>query len=709
MRSKLFLITGLLLATLFLYGCTSESSPSENGGSVNQPIQTGKDFRAAATAEGSVLLDWEPVNGAEQYLVELQIGGDEFIPLGLFSADITSFEDVNLPPDTEFTYRLTVLSGGSQGKSQMIAVTTPAVPAAPIQVTLEFDQTPAAFDTSQFSAEGFDPSSIDPSFYENLFPTDESGEPITDGPGAFDPSMFMPQPVESYAVIGSAGGDVSVTGSNGVVYTLSIPPNALRMEVPITLLPISNIPDLPLSGGVGAAIFIEPEYLVFDVPATLTMTPPSGSSNLTTSPSDIVTGFAFESEGKEFHLYPRLLESPQASVNLRMAKPAAIAQQAGPLAEIARLQLEKAGGFGVGSGSAQEIKKVSKKQSLKSRNRTASQAAVAQIEELTPLLPIEELTPLSNLPPEAYSLARMGEAILQKANRSNDWGKFMETLEDFRVYMNSGGDKYNEGLNAKILEKLLQKAKALLDKNKGECLTPDDFKAQDLVERLSNPKDKFSKLLSGLFKEKYGQKLLDDLAYGMKTCRFELDLKSALTFDSGGSTMHVSNEFQKLPLQLSYLDGEIYLWGSSKMIFETRVTGPCPVTIKQYDSLYFVVEKLTPVFEGQRLSDLVMERYRVQGWKQMKSGSGKGGECGKVLQLQGGGDFWTGLFSIARISLDSMSLTGWEVKGNSANNGGALTARWTSVNPSFRPYNEDAKMSDDSKFTFRAIPYNRSK
>lgn len=38
----------------------------------------------------------------------------------------------------------------------------------------------------------------------------------------------------------------------------------------------------------------------------------------------------------------------------------------------------------------------------------------------------------------------------------------------------------------------------------GDCLSYDDFMAQYLVERLSNPKDQFSQILSTVFKVKNG-------------------------------------------------------------------------------------------------------------------------------------------------------------------------------------------------------------
>jgi hypothetical protein len=675
----------------------------------NQPeIQTS--IGMSATQDGaSIRLDWEPLSGAENYLLEILLADGSTVPVAYLSASSTSYQDSMVMAETEYTYRLTAISSGERGEVRQVKIKTLPSTKSPIQIAYELDQLAAVFDTSFLTDGNFDPTNLDPSMFTNMFPTDEAGAPILDGSAMMDPSSFIPQQIESTELIGPQGGEVSVTSSSGVKYTLSIPQDALRMEIPVTMQPVSSISNSPLSGGMNAAVIIEPAGMSLDIPATLTITPSESAAN-STSTELIVTGFAFQPEDGEFYLYPQLKDGSMAGRAVHLAKLAMVNPQAGPLAEIARLQIESGGGYGVGSGTASDIKSISQKSPSTSRQRTTQQAAVAELDELAPLFPPEELAPIPNLPPEAYSLAKIGEGIMQQAGRANDWSSFMETLENFRVYMNSGGDKYNKGLNEKILDSLVQIGKNLLEKNKGECLTPDDYKAQDLVERLINPKDKFSRSLSERFIQKFGQQLLDDLAMGKKACSFELDIKSSLTLDSNRSTLHVSAEATKIPLQLTYRDGEIYLWGSKRLKLKTQLSGICSSEIKQYDSLDFVVDRLDPVYEGQKVKDLVLRSYGVVGWQKLtgaRASSDK--DCPQFITISGGGDYWTGLFTTARITLDNTpTISHWQVKsGSNANE--SISASWESVVPSFTPLGSDGNMSEDSKLKFRAIPYKRTR
>ncbi len=77
----------------------------------------------------------------------------------------------------------------------------------------------------------------------------------------------------------------------------------------------------------------------------------------------------------------------------------------------------------------------------------------------------------------------------------------METLDKLTTYMNSEGGKFNKSLNEKIIASLVEKANKLLQKSKGDCLSEDDIKAQELLERLVNPKDDFSKTFSSEVQE----------------------------------------------------------------------------------------------------------------------------------------------------------------------------------------------------------------
>ena len=230
------------------------------------------------------------MDGAEQYLLEIQVG-DEYIPVANMPASRSSYQDDNVPPDTRFTYRISSLVAGQKQESKEITVETQAATIDPIQVGIEFDRSTPLFD---LDPNNFDPSTLDPN---------------TIDPNNFDPANFMAQPLEAEAEVGPEGGELTVTGSNGVVYTLIVPPNALRMQVPIKMKPISAISDLPLSGGLMAGVLIEPANLVFDIPVQINMLPPA---DFAAPAAPLVLAFSFDADGPEFHLYPVKTDSRRA-------------------------------------------------------------------------------------------------------------------------------------------------------------------------------------------------------------------------------------------------------------------------------------------------------------------------------------------------------------------------------------------------------------
>jgi hypothetical protein len=169
----------------------------------------------------------------------------------------------------------------------------------------------------------------------------------------------------------------------------------------------------------------------------------------------------------------------------------------------------------------------------------------------------------------------------------------------------------------------------------------------------------------------------------MKNCSFELTLNSKLTFTTEGSTLTtLANTPQKIPLFLIYSKGEIFLWGGGQMKLQDQVTGICSFPLKHYEVLTFMVQKLAPVYENGILTDFNMSGYSVQGWKKVVSIKSSGDDdCPTMVSLQGGGDFWTGLFTLAH---ESRSILGWKLHKDLAN-GSSLTATWVSSLPSFTP------------------------
>ena len=83
------------------------------------------------------------------------------------------------------------------------------------------------------------------------------------------------------------GATIEAVGSDGTEYRLTIPPDALMKPVIIVMTPIAAIPNLPLTDGLGAGIELLPDGLIFFKPASLEITPASGTV------PDTAVGFAF--------------------------------------------------------------------------------------------------------------------------------------------------------------------------------------------------------------------------------------------------------------------------------------------------------------------------------------------------------------------------------------------------------------------------------
>ena len=69
--------------------------------------------------------------------------------------------------------------------------------------------------------------------------------------------------------ITTAGGTLEATGSDGTVYELTIPADALLSDTTITLVPLAGVSGLDLSGGRFLGVQLEPDGLRLFQPATL--------------------------------------------------------------------------------------------------------------------------------------------------------------------------------------------------------------------------------------------------------------------------------------------------------------------------------------------------------------------------------------------------------------------------------------------------------
>jgi len=252
MKSKPLFIFVLSLVILSL-GCNivTGSIPASETTATGQPIvPKGKGpagLTAEATSADSVLLTWQPVSDATSYNISVSIEGGNAFPVMDISSSSTSYEDFLALPGSHLKYAVEALSdSGSIGQS-VIEVTTPERQPNPLTVDAKLDSSKTAS-----------------------------------------------------ATIGIEGGSITLQDAKGVGYTLDILAGALDIPTDITLTSVKNIGGWPLDGDMLGAVKLEPEGLVLNEMASLSITIPEG----TPSNGMYDLGFAFSGKGNEFHLKP---------------------------------------------------------------------------------------------------------------------------------------------------------------------------------------------------------------------------------------------------------------------------------------------------------------------------------------------------------------------------------------------------------------------
>lgn len=149
---------------------------------------------------------------------------------------------------------------------------------------------------------------------------------------AYDRSRSVTQ------IVLADGGTVTATGGDGTQFTLIVPVNSLLSAARITMTPVTAVGGLPLSGGLAAAVQLEPDGLRLFNMATLVIEPPQS-----VSPS-LETSFAWDQTGDDFHLFPMLPPSSIQRENVKASGP-----QLSPRGLV--FKLLHFSGYGVGSGT----------------------------------------------------------------------------------------------------------------------------------------------------------------------------------------------------------------------------------------------------------------------------------------------------------------------------------------------------------------------
>ena len=126
----------LIILVLFSLSCAALSQSVTNGFGFGGAT-TG--FSAEAPPYGSVKLKWDAVEGAQVYLLEHKLDGqDTFFPVMALNAAHTNYEDFLAPKDTKLTYRLQSFADGKPGAYSTASVTTAAVLPNPLTVQATF-------------------------------------------------------------------------------------------------------------------------------------------------------------------------------------------------------------------------------------------------------------------------------------------------------------------------------------------------------------------------------------------------------------------------------------------------------------------------------------------------------------------------------------------------------------------------------------------
>ena len=413
-------------------------------------------FTVAATSPISVQLTWSRVEGAQKYLIERNDAQTDYFPLGELSGETTSFEDFLVPSSTQVTYRIkTVTASGTSG-GKTVSLTTPQEFPNPLTVA-------ATFDT---------------------------------------------QNAQSQA-IGADGGNVSLTESKGVRYTLDIPAGALDNEVTFTLIPIQDIQGLPLSGGMTSGVRIEPEGLTFNESATLIIetTEADGADEM------MDMAFAFDGEGSEFHFVSGSSAAGTSAV-FKLARPASKPWK--------MIYVHQTKSYGSGKGTSKDIRDQVKNHAPTSPSDNLNQemAAADDADLLVPLVDVQAVNASDAM------LLFWGRNLELQVAGIDDWASFNDAVGVFQQWWEDRERTKNEirkdEINKRedaIWDELTTNAKLRLEKAAEECKkSPNPADAKKLVNQLLNGKSSFYKKFAEKFNQKYGADALPKIKAKLDKC-----------------------------------------------------------------------------------------------------------------------------------------------------------------------------------------------
>ncbi|HSO11065.1 MAG TPA: hypothetical protein VLT51_01725, partial [Anaerolineales bacterium] len=383
----------------------------------------------------------------------------------------------------------------------------------------------------------------------------------------------------------------TITTPDGITYTLSIPAGALDDVTTISLIPIQSIDGLPFSGGLLGAVRIEPEGIFFDLPATLTITRADGAP----IPPDMLNlTFTFEGPGLEFHLHPF---TPEDAYALAPGAPhlASLAAKPRLSGSDGGISVSNAQSYGAAAGTQQEARAV-----MENHPPTDSDSNISNIVAYAQQAEEEDLAPLP-------TRAQMAQATLAQVGEVN-WSDLKKTLNKLENLQKIKDPKIQDMIE-KIWDALLERLNKMLQHNKDECLTRDDFDAHAIVSSMNNAKKgSFLAQMANRFKQKFGDSTLKQVEENAKSCILNLVVDSKITADTPPVKFIVHVQGTIMNLKFNFKKGKTFLSGEGVVQYEPIQVIPNGNTPRSYCDPWVPLNEISATLKVLRLEPIFYPR-----------------------------------------------------------------------------------------------------
>jgi len=430
-----------------------------------------KNFTAALTAPDVVLLTWAATEGATGYILELSIDNGESIQIVALPPDRTSYEDLSAPEKSNLTYQVQVVTeSGLAGKSKIDIETGERQP-NPVTVKPEYDEKNAVV-----------------------------------------------------ATIGAQGGTVSLVDSNKVEYALVIPEGALSADTEIRMTAVPTIRDWPLDGNAIGAVRLEPEGLILNDAATLTIGIP-----VDLHPNLAIVGFAFQEDGREFHLQPSYevkgLTDNLPSAGGHLVRP--VFQESKHIVRMAVVELKV---VGLGETAHESVAALTKDHGPTSAAAALEQKWAAETIADDALAPLENAKGWKS-PPKARM---QGQEIAKEFVNANNCKELIGLMGSFNIWVNElslsdlTGDQQKQ-YSRQAWDELSNKVKEILENTATECekssqpggsAPAESPCAKALLERIANPgTSSFNLKIRNIIANKLSNKDLQGINDNLEKCK----------------------------------------------------------------------------------------------------------------------------------------------------------------------------------------------